>query len=125
MDRKQPQEPEQIQANLAPETHNSEQDDHLAQAQQVAEEAGYQDAETSPLDSIRNDEPGEVMDDSSQDLIDRMRDMEQSGRIDMSAYRGEPNMDDNEDKYGEDNKIDDLAGDGSDDPSYAGPGGEG
>ena len=124
MDRKQPQEPEQIQANLAPETHNSEQDDHLAQAQQVAEEAGYQDAETSPLDSIRNDEPGEVMDDSSQDLIDRMRDMEQSGRIDMSAYRGEPNMDDNEDKYGEDNKIDDLPGDGTDDPSYAGPAGE-
>ena len=124
MDRKQPQEPEQIQANLAPDTHNSEQDDHLAQAQQVAEEAGYQDAETSPLDSIRNDEPGEVMDDSSQDLIDRMRDMEQSGRIDMSAYRGEPNMDDNEDKYGEDNKIDDLPGDGTDDPSYAGPGGE-
>ena len=124
MDRKQPQEPEQIQANLAPETHNSEQDDHLAQAQQVAEEAGYQDAETSPLDSIRNDEPGEVMDDSSQDLIDRMRDMEQSGRIDMSAYRGEPNMDDNEDKYGEDHKIDDLPGDGTADPSYAGPGGE-
>ena len=124
MDRKQPKEPEQIQADLAPETHNSEQDDHLAQAQQVAEEAGYQDAETSPLDSIRNDEPGEVMDDSSQDLIDRMRDMEQSGRIDMSAYRGEPNMDDNEDKYGEDNKIDDLPGDGTDDPSYAGPGGE-
>ena len=124
MDRKQPQEPEQIQADLAPETHNSEQDDHLAQAQQVAEEAGCQDAETSPLDSIRNDEPGEVMDDSSQDLIDRMRDMEQSGRIDMSAYRGEPNMDDNEDKYGEDNKIDDLPGDGTDDPSYAGPGGE-
>ena len=103
MDRKQPKEPEQIQADLAPETHNSEQDDHLAQAQQVAEEAGYQDAETSPLDSIRN---------------------EQSGRIDMSAYRGEPNMDDNEDKYGEDNKIDDLPGDGTDDPSYAGPGGE-
>ena len=121
MDRKQPQEPEQIQANLAPETHNSEQDDHLAQAQQVAEEAGYQDAETSPLDSIKNDEPGEVMDDSSQDLIDRMRDMEQSGRIDMAAYRGEPNMDDNEDKYGEDNKIDDLAGDGTDEGSYGGP----
>ena len=113
MDRKQPKEPEQIQADLAPETHNSEQDDHLAQAQQVAEEAGYQDAETSPLDSIRNDEPGEVMDDSSQDLIDRMRDMEQSGRIDMSAYRGEPNMDDNEDMYGEDNKLDDLPSDGS------------
>ena len=42
-----------------------------------------------------------------------MRDMESSGRIDMSAYRGEPNMDDNEDKYGRANKIDpDLTGDG-------------
>ena len=50
-----------------------------------------------------------------------MRDMEQSGRIDMSAYAGEPNMDDNEDKYGEDNKIDDLAGDGVDQGSGAGP----
>ncbi len=113
MDRKLPEEPEQTQANLAPETHNSEQDDHLSQAQEVAEEAGYQDAEASPLDSTKSDEPGEIMDDASQDLIDHMRDMEQSGRIDMSAYRGEPNMDDNEDKYGEDNKIDDLPSDGA------------
>ena len=90
----------------------------------MAEEAGYQYAEASQLDSTKSDEPGEIMDDASQDLIDHMRDMEQSGRIDMSAYRGEPNMDDNEDKYGEDNKIDDLKGDGTDDPSYAGPGGE-
>jgi len=30
-------------------------------------------------------------------------------------------MDDNEDKYGEDNKIDDLPGDGVDEGSYAGP----
>ena len=42
-----------------------------------------------------------------------MRDMEQSGRIDMGAYRGEPNMDDNEDKYGPDSKEDDLPSDGS------------
>ena len=53
------------------------------------------------------------MDDSSQDLIDKMRDMEQSGRIDMGAFSGEPNMDDNEDKYGDDAKIDDLRGDGT------------
>ena len=50
-----------------------------------------------------------------------MRDMEQSGRIDMGAYRGEPNLDDNEDKYGEDNKEDDLAGDGAEEGSYGGP----
>ena len=97
----------------APELYNDEQEDELEQAQTVAREAGSKDAEPSPLDSVKSDQPGEVMDDSSQDLIDRMRDMEQSGRIDMGAYRGEPNMDDNEDKYGEDNKEDDLPGDGA------------
>ena len=40
------------------------------------------------------------MDDSTQDSVDHMRDMESSGRIDMSAYRGEPNMDDDAGKYG-------------------------
>jgi hypothetical protein len=97
---------ERISAEEAPELHNAEQDDELEQAQQVAEEARNKDAEASPLDSIKNDEPGEVTDDSSQDLIDKMRDMEQSGRIDMDAYRGEPNMDDEDEKYGEDRDED-------------------
>jgi len=57
--------------------------------------------DASPLDSLKSDEPGEVLDDSSQDLIDKMRDMEQSGRIDMGAYRGEPNLDDEDETYGE------------------------
>ena len=39
--------------------------------------------------------------DSTQDLVDHMRDMERSGRIDMGAYRGEDNMDDDDGKYGE------------------------
>jgi hypothetical protein len=42
-----------------------------------------------------------------------MRDMESSGRIDMSAYRGEPNHDDNVDKYGKSAKPDGLRGDGT------------
>jgi hypothetical protein len=104
---------ERISAEEAPELHNAEQDDEPEQAQTLAEEARNKDAEASPLDSTRASEPGEVMDDSSQDLIDKMRDMEQSGRIDMGAYRGEPNMDDNEDKYGEENREDDLPSDGS------------
>ena len=103
---------ERISAEEAPELHNAEQDDELEQAQQVAEEARNKDGETSPLDSEKVDEEGEVMGDSSQDLVDRMRDMEQSGRIDMTAYRGEPNMDDNEDKYGDENKLTDLPSDG-------------
>ena len=98
----------------APELHNAEQDDELEQSQTVAEEALRGGArQPSPLDSIKNDEPGEVMDDSTQDLIDKMRDMEQSGRIDMGAFAGEPNMDDNEDKYGDEAKEDDLRSDGT------------
>ena len=103
---------EERQADLAPETHNDEQDDHLSQAQEVAEEARNKDGEASPLDSIKVG--GGIDGTDSQDLIDKMRDMEQSGRIDMGAYRGEPNMDDNEDKYGPDSKVDpDLPSDGT------------
>ena len=86
----------------APELHNAEQDDELEQAQTLAEEALAGGARAaSPLDSIKPDGAGELMDDSTQDLIDKMRDMEQSGRIDMGAYRGEPNHDDEEDTYGD------------------------
>ena len=46
------------------------------------------------------------MGDSTQDTVDHMRDMESSGRIDMNAYRGEPNHDDNEGKYGKKNEVD-------------------
>jgi len=42
-----------------------------------------------------------------------MRDMESSGRVDMDAFAGEPNHDDNADKYGSEAKLDGLRGDGS------------
>jgi hypothetical protein len=99
------------QADLAPETHNDEQDEHLSQAQEIAEEARNKDGEPSPLDSAKV--AGGIDGDSTQDLIDHMRDMEQSGRIDMGAYAGEENLDDNEDKYGDENRVDDLPSDGS------------
>jgi hypothetical protein len=105
----------------APELHNAEQDDELEQAQTVADEAlagGARDA--SPLDSIKPDYEGDLDEDSTQDLIDKMRDMEQSGRIDMGAFEGEPNHDDNEDKYGDEAKLDDLPGDGSDEGNALG-----
>jgi len=105
---------ERTDADQAPELHNAEQDDEQEQTQSIADEAlSGASRDASPLDSIKDDAPGEIMDDSTQDLIDHMRDMEQSGRIDMDAYRGEPNFDDNEDKYGEANKVDDLPGDGT------------
>ena len=106
-DRPDKPQPHSSSAEQAPELHNAEQEDEQEQTQTVAEEARNKDGETSPLDSEKVDEEGEVMGDSSQDLVDRMRDMEQSGRIDMSAYRGEPNMDDDEDKYGEPRETDD------------------
>ena len=96
-------------AEEAPELHNAEQDDELEQAQTVADEALRGGArEASPLDSVKPDnDHGELMDDSTQDLIDKMRDMEQSGRIDMGAYRGEPNHDDEDETYGEEVDLDD------------------
>lgn len=105
---------ERTDADQAPELHNAEQDDELDQAQTLAEEALRGGARAaSPLDSTKNPNPGEVMDDSTQDLIDIMRDQESSGRIDMGAFRGEPNHDDDEDWYGEDTKLDDLPSDGA------------
>ncbi|MEO6153857.1 MAG: hypothetical protein ABIT09_00620 [Croceibacterium sp.] len=84
---------------LDPILENAEQDDEGGQSQTLAEEAlrgGGRHG--SPLDSekVGTDPDG----DSTQDLIDHMRDMEQSGRIDMGAFAGEPNMDDEEDRYG-------------------------
>jgi len=95
----------------APEMHNDEQDDEPSQAQSIADEARNRAGEGSPLDSTKVH--GGLDDDSTQDLIDHMRDMETSGRIDMDAYAGEENLDDNEDKYGEENRVDDLPSDGS------------
>ena len=109
-----PLSPEASQANFAPETHNDEQDDHRAQSQTLADEAlGRKPVDYgSPTESVKVN--GDNLDeDSSQDLIDQMRGMESSGRIDMGAYRGEDNMDDNEDKYGDENKIDGLRSDGT------------
>ena len=100
--------PRQSSADDAPELNNAEQDDEPGQAQTVADEAlAGGGREASPLDSVKPDDEGEVLDDSSQDLIDKMRDMEQSGRIDMGAYRGEPNHDDEDETYGEEIDADD------------------
>ena len=94
--------------SLAPETFNDEQHDELSQAHDVAEDALNGMAEEgSPLDSTKHESGLDLDDDSTQDLVDHMRDMESSGRIDMGAYRGEPNMDDHEELYGKANRPDD------------------
>lgn len=109
-----PESQEARQAKLAPETHNDEQDDHRNQAQEVSEQAqGTTIATPSPTESEKGDNKSGLMNDSTQDTIDHMRDMESSGRVDMDAYNGEPNHDDNVDKFGKDKKPDGLRGDGT------------
>jgi len=97
---------EERQADLAPETHNNEQDDHRMQAQEVAKQARKQsDHSASPIESRKSKNASGLIGDSTQDVVDHMRDMESSGRIDMSAYRGEPNHDDDEDELGPQGKT--------------------
>ena len=91
--------------DLAPELHNDEQDDERMQAQTVADQA-MDESPRSPTESKKGPNDSGLMNDSTQDTVDHMRDMESSGNIDMRAYAGEPNHDDNEDKYGEANKVD-------------------
>ena len=91
--------------DMAPETHNDEQDDERSQAQTVSADAQAEQLH-SPTESQKGDNSSGVMGDSTQDTVDHMRDMESSGRIDMDAFRGEPNHDDNEGKYGKRNEVD-------------------
>jgi len=92
--------------DLAPEIDNSEQDeDAEEQAQTVAEGALNRGADADELEDSEKVPTGEDTDDA-QDLVDRMRQMDSSGRVDMGAYRGEPNHDDNVDKLGPGAKVD-------------------
>jgi hypothetical protein len=74
--------------DLAPENQNFEQDDEGSQAQTFADDAlgrssddfGLEDSEKVPTGGDGDDVP---------DLVDHMRQMERSGRIDHDAFRGE------------------------------------
>lgn len=86
--------------NAAPETLNREQEDEEAQAQTVADEALDRATSAFGLEDSEKAKTGDDTDDA-QDLVDHMNQMERSGRIDMSAYRGERNDDDEDETYGE------------------------
>lgn len=84
----------------APEAFNAEQDDEPAQAQSVADEAlGRTSSSFGLSDTEKVASDGD--EDGTQDLVDHMRQMESSGIIDMSAFRGERNDDDEEGIYGD------------------------
>ena len=93
----------------APEAHNQSQDDAGEQAQTIADESlgrssdfDFGDSEKPEYDSI-SDSDG----DSTPDLVDTMNQMVSSGHIDMGAFRGERNDDDEEDGLGEQGLEDD------------------
>ncbi len=92
--------PPEDRAPLPPETVNSEQDDDETQAQAVARDA--LDSTTAPfgLDESDKVSTGDDSDDVP-DLVDHMRQMASSGVIDMSAFRGERNDDDEDGCFGE------------------------
>lgn len=80
---------------------NSEQAEAGTQAQDVAQEARSRGTDPSE-DSVHGGRPNpaQVIPDDTPDLVDRMTEMNRSGRIDMDAYAGEPQMDDEDDSYG-------------------------
>lgn len=88
---------EQRQADLAPETHNDEQDDHRAQAHEVSRQARALTEETaSPTEGTKVASDPDTIGNQTPDTIDLMRTMEDSGKIDMGAFSGEPDHDDNQ-----------------------------
>lgn len=83
---------------LPPEAHNREQDDEDAQAQTLADEAIGRATDSFGLSDTEKAGSGLGGDDDggSPDLVDKMRQMETSGVIDMGAFRGERSDDDEE-----------------------------
>ncbi|MET0370622.1 MAG: hypothetical protein ABW039_04505 [Sphingobium sp.] len=80
---------------------NSEQADRGTQANDVADDARTRStdlAEDSERGGTPN--PAQIIPDDTPDLVERMEEMNRSGRIDMDAFAGEPQMDDEEDSLG-------------------------
>lgn len=84
--------------DIAPDLHNSEQDDEQFQAQTLAGERLEEGADDLGLTDTEKVKTGDETDDV-QDLVDHMNQMVTSGRIDNSAYLGEPNHDEEDDRY--------------------------
>ena len=86
--------------DLAPELVNDEQEEESSQAQTVTDEAMERNTSVFGLGDTEKAKTGDETDDV-QDLVDHMNQMETSGRVDMSAFRGERNDDEEEGRYGE------------------------
>lgn len=84
---------------LPPETVNQSQEDEDAQSQTLAAASSGRDAADFALEDS-DKTPAQDEEDDVQDLVDHMHDMVRSGRIDMDAYRGERNDDDEDGMFG-------------------------
>ena len=86
-------------------TDNNEQEDESAQAQTVADDVvrGLANAQAQNEESEHGGttNPAQITPDDEQDVVDHMEQMETSGVIDMDAYRGERNDDDETGMLGE------------------------
>lgn len=91
--------------DLPPETMNQSQDDEAAQAQTFAAASSSAAADDFGLEDSEKVPSGDP-DDDVQDLVDHMHDMARSGRIDMDAYRGERNDDDEDGTLGPAGELD-------------------
>src|SRR3546814_15305764 len=74
---------------------NDEQAEAGSQAQDVADEARARSTDLAE-DSERGGRPNpaQIIPDDTPDLVERMEEMKRSGRIDTTAFAGEPQMED-------------------------------
>lgn len=79
---------------------HSEQEDESAQAQTIADEALGRATSSFGTEETEKVLGGGDEGSGMQDLVDHMKQMETSGIIDMSAYAGERNDDEEEGRYG-------------------------
>lgn len=83
-----------------PDAQNAEQSEEGTQAQDVADDAMHR-ADDPSEDSERggSSDPADLLPDDVEDLVEKIGAMHRSGRIDMDAYAGEPDMDDEDSPY--------------------------
>ncbi len=87
---------------------NDEQNDRGTQANDVADDARLRSTDLSE-DSEHGGttNPAQIIPDDVPDLVDKMEEMNRSGRIDFDAFAGETKMDDEEDYLGDTDSDDD------------------
>lgn len=88
----------------APEAHNAEQEDEAAQAQTLADDSirGFSDRQSgAESEHGGSTNPAQIGANDAQDVVDHINQMERSGRIDMDAYHGERNDDDEAETLGQ------------------------